>query len=566
MSIEQGKAAAGTPINSRPDLQEILEQTAMYVSGDADDLQGSLYPRFGALSMLARSTPMYVYDHEALAEVCKTAFTDGVHVFFYGPFLEKLVESEVNSKTLIVERTPVLLHELFHKASDHVSRLHSFPKEIRNTAADGSINPPIYKMLTAAPFNMTPGPVFMKGIGLDDQETIDRWAEMTEEAIAREILNKPPGPKPGSTPSPNGPSAAAGGGGRRKKSTQDSDGSAAGGKQRSHQKPRQDGHEHGEYGCSSDSHMISPRELAKIFEDNPDISYVKDALEYPDSDDAKGQEAMLQTAQSEVVRAVQQATELTRHMGDRYPGQHIDHFLRETISGLRQPKIQWRAGIADISYGNGIRTDHTDDVPGTMAFVEPIDMGLDSPTYIGTYIPSKIENALILITDSSGSVHTSMLRELLSEAVGTLKSHEGASQVLLFSADTALRGDPIHITEEDVDQVAEELAVYGRGGTDFIDPIREIWTHPEVEAIKERVTAVIYFTDLGAAPTQKNDLPEGFPLLAYVTPPECLDLNFKSSVSDHAIVLEIDDVEVDLAEEAEKVEEHTTRRQRAPRP
>jgi hypothetical protein len=95
---------------------------------------GITAPRFGVLTLLAITTPIYVYDHPAFKEIANTAFTDGHNVFVDADFMRKLKQQEDDSGGKKSGVLWELLHELMHKLLCHVDRLKSFPPKIAKIA------------------------------------------------------------------------------------------------------------------------------------------------------------------------------------------------------------------------------------------------------------------------------------------------------------------------------------------------------------------------------------------------------------------------------------------------
>jgi len=59
-----------------------------------------LSPTFGSLSVLAKNTPIYMYDHPKLKEISNSAISDGVHLFICVDLLKELTaEHKTQPKT-----------------------------------------------------------------------------------------------------------------------------------------------------------------------------------------------------------------------------------------------------------------------------------------------------------------------------------------------------------------------------------------------------------------------------------------------------------------------------------
>lgn len=499
--VDPATPRRGTAFNDRPDLQDLLDETRTYVAAEtALERGGPLLPRYGLLSLLSRDTPGYVYTHPALATVCATAFTEGTHVFFYAPFLEALVESERKHLGKL-ERVPLWLHEVSHKLYAHHERLHNFPHAIANQAKDTSINPRIVRML--AEQHQAPGPIFGQGCGLQDAQAIERYSRLSEEQIARELMQMAPVVPAQSTD----PDARAGG--------------AEG------------------YGAPADDHTLTLKEFIELLERNPDLGYVKGLLALPDSDDAKTLREIEQRNLAETAQKVHYAKSLMRQHGERYPGRHVDSYAVEVLDQLAEPKIAWKASLRELLAGHGTHLTYTPDYPGRLFYVDPRDMNLTSELYTGSPIPARPDSAVLVVVDTSGSVDRTLLQAFFAEVLGIVQRAGGIGEVVAYCADTALRAKPLRVTPANVSQFLKHVEVYGRGGTDFVTPLRELWAHPDIQREKRRFKALLYFTDLGARPPARRDLPADLPPLAFVTTPGCFDRGFADAVRDYARVVEI---------------------------
>ena len=492
--------STGTPWNACPDLQYRLDEARVYVGEDAPIEPGGAYlPRYGILSLLSRDTPGYVYTHPAVAALCDTAFTDGCHVFFYGPFLEALCQSERDNPGCL-ERVPIWCHELMHKLLEHHRRLRSFPKEIANQATDCSINPRIALMLRDR--HQKHGPIFACGLGLSGPDDIKRFSKLSEEQIARELMQRS---EPTTQPQPKA------GNGRNTA-----------------------------YGSGVDVHAIPLEELIRVLEANPDITYVKDSLRLPNSDQKQAIRELEQQAHASTLQKLTEAKRLMQRYGDRYPGRHVDSYAVEILDELSEPKIEWVASLADVLAGSGTEMTYTDDYPNKLFYVDPQDMQLPNEIYLGSHIPGDPDNVVLNLFDTSGSVDRELLKLYISEVLGSLNRGRGIGAVLVAWADTVLRGKPLLITRENAADFMRNIEVYGRGGTDFITPIKQVWAHPDIQPYRGRVRALLYFTDLGAHPPARAQLPHDLPPMAYVTTPGCFGIGFANAVRDYARVIEIE--------------------------
>jgi hypothetical protein len=225
--------------------------------------------------------------------------------------------------------------------------------------------------------------------------------------------------------------------------------------------------------------------------------------------------------------------------GDRYPGRHVDSYAVEILDELSEPKIEWIASIADLLAGSGTEMTHSDDYPSNLFYVDPQDMGLPNEIYLGSHIPAQADSLVLNIIDTSGSVDKELLKRYLAEVLGSLERGRGIGSVLMFWADTIVRGKPLRITRETAPDFLRHIEVRGRGGTDFAIPINEALAHPDIQPEISRIRALLYFTDLGASPPVRSQLPARLPPMAFITTPGCFNIGFANAVRDYARVIEI---------------------------
>jgi predicted metal-dependent peptidase len=168
------------------DLAEAIMDIRMHVAGDAVR-DGIVQPRYGVLSLKARSTPMYVYDHPALKEVSATSFTDGRHLFINADFMRKLMDEEDASGGTKEGVIPLILHNLSHMILRHHHRFENFPSLIADIGADLSINAKLrlaYPDMQWVPSLLEVSP----GASLPPAE-LRRVAKLAEETIIRQLMS-----------------------------------------------------------------------------------------------------------------------------------------------------------------------------------------------------------------------------------------------------------------------------------------------------------------------------------------------------------------------------------------
>src|SRR5476651_644150 len=168
------------------DLAEALMDIKLYIGGDTVS-DGIVMPRFGVLSLKARQTPMYVYDHPALKEISATSFSDSQHIFINADFMRKLMAEEDASNGEKEGVLPLLLRNLTGMLLRHHTRFERFPSLIADIGADMSINAKLrlaYPDMQWVPSLLDVSP----GASLPPKD-LKRVAKLAEETIIRELLS-----------------------------------------------------------------------------------------------------------------------------------------------------------------------------------------------------------------------------------------------------------------------------------------------------------------------------------------------------------------------------------------
>lgn len=526
------------------DIAHQIQDLKLFIANDKNE--GSyMVPRFGLLSLKMRNTPMYAYDHPALMKICNTAFTDGIHVFISAEFLKTLNKEEDDSKGMEQGAVPLVLHELMHMLKNHVRRLTMFPKDIANQAEDLSINAQL--QLGFPEIRWVPS---LREVGLSFREgDVERYAKLAEETIARELIDKQ---KKDPKQEGNGkPSSGSGGKGKPQKGGKGSPSSGKG-------EPSDGGDSEGgdsqeeqddEWG---NNHTITPEELIETLESNG-LGHILDALEMPHSaDDVERISEIEEQVRIKDVDAIRQAANQKAQMGGKYPGAHIVDSCAEMVKGFTEGKLSWRLGLKNFTFGDGMRFRYTESEPGDIYYIDPKDMGLNNEIYVGAEVPHKPEEIVLCLIDTSGSVDTKQLKAFCSEIFNLKRENAGvgdtASEIVVISADTVVRGNPIEITEDNMDSLFEAgIGLSGRGGTDLGSDLRQTMKLPLFE--DKKISAVCFFTDLCDTPPKKSDFPSNLPL-CFITMPHTMSEEFARAVKDFARVYPIEEgIEVDLTED-----------------
>lgn len=531
-------------------------------------------PRFGPYSIHAKATPMFVFESEALAERCDTAFTDGTNIYFYADFFEEMLRQQKEHNSNDVEW--VIMHELAHMLYQHNKRMREFPHEIRNIAADLSINTRLqrdFEQLKVSPFLKNTVLGFKPG-------DVDHYVNMFEEDIARELLTKDAeelkkmmeelegmdgdgDDDDNDQGSGGGQEGKSGKGGKRKpgkgkdgqgdnQDNDQGDDQGQGGGQGDEKDQEGDGGEGDKKGKKGKKkkrgmghdHIVDPQSIRETLE-KAGLGHIADTMNLPRN---KGESDKFNKKQQQrVIDTVNQSKQANMRAGGRLPGAHSLQYASEIVDDLSAPKMKWKGAISDVIYGAGMNYKYTDDVPGSIYYYEPSLMGFSEPVFVGETIPAKSDTCTLVFVDTSGSVNDEELREFYSETIGILDNDEMTGEVIIMSADSAMRGEPLVINTDNYETFRKGVPFHGRGGTDFVNSINGgmKWADDN----DKKINAIIYFTDLGDTPPKRDQLPENLPRMLYVTTKNNYTEAYRKAVSDYADTVYIEvGKEIDLEE------------------
>lgn len=499
------------------DMAELMHDYLVILRGNTMIDNGNMNaPRFGVLSLISMHTPIFVYDHPRFKKIANTAFTDGIHVFVDADFMRKLVNQENDTDGRQSGVMFLLIHELMHKLYYHVDRLKNYPPRIANIAEDMVINGKIVKGFKLDPVKLL-GEI---GHGMKPEEA-DKYYKMAEEVVAEMLLIQDRQKKKKQDKQKN--KQDSGGSGEGSDGDQDGDSeemsnSSSGGKpskggkggkpskggkgekdensQSSKDQSSENGEEEDEE--YSPIHHITPEELLDIIEEEGLQDTVGKALNLPKAGDVEAIGKKKEQAKLNDVDAIQTALSQAAQSNGKYPGQHIAEEASELISGLDRGKIVWKLAIRKHFLGDGLKLKETDDEAAIPWYLDKKSMGVD-PFYFGALVPQSPDETVLCLVDTSGSTSGGTMRkEFLSEALnlkrGVSSTGDTAREVILMSADTVLRGEPLIINENNVNTLLHEgVPIFGNGGTDFANCLNQAMESPILK--KKKVKSVIYFTD-----------------------------------------------------------------------
>lgn len=139
---------------------------------------------------------------------------------------------------------------------------------------------------------------------------------------------------------------------------------------------------------------------------------------------------------------------------------------------------------------------------GNMPLIEPLE-----------YKDVRVVKTFVTVIDTSGSVEEEKLRRFLEKTYQILKSGQKSEDRVnfhLIQCDALVQKDVKITSEKELEQVMEDLTLYGRGGTDFrpaFEYIEELRKNGELT----NLNGMLYFTDgMGVYPRKKPGYPVAF--------------------------------------------------------
>jgi predicted metal-dependent peptidase len=225
--------------------------------------------------------------------------------------------------------------------------------------------------------------------------------------------------------------------------------------------------------------------------------------------------------------------------GSAMPGGHIEEEVSMRLTADRTAKLDWNLAIADMILGDGMKDQQIDDIPDELFYIDGDMMNMEHEIYLpGTITYQETCGMYLFILDTSGSVSDDLAKQLVSEIYGLFSQNDMTDAKLIFmSADTVARGDLIEMNLDNYESILDDLATYGRGGTDLKKGICEGVEKVTVEYPEEKLRGVIYATDLGDSPPARSTLPEELPPVVFITTEEYMSDRFVVGVSEYAKVV-----------------------------
>ena len=254
--------------------------------------------------------------------------------------------------------------------------------------------------------------------------------------------------------------------------------------------------------------MITLKDLIEAVEE-AGLDEVKEILNLPDSDQVEEIGRVMEENQDRQHEAIQQAVAQAQQSNGKYPGQHIVDAAAEYMRGFGKGKLSWKLAMRDVVLGDGMKFRGSFESFADIAYVDEVSDDLGTPLYLPVELPHKSEEAVFVLIDTSGSVSTEDIRAFLTEIFELKTASENmgdqASEVFVMSADTVMRGEPMEINDDNVDELLTQgVKVFGRGGTDLGHSLK---TALQLPLLKEKkIRSVVYFTDLFDTPPKRSDL------------------------------------------------------------
>lgn len=555
-SIRAGEQRKQTKLVNNPETQELYSYLQAVKNAIAQPMEARatkmMVPRYGGLSLFAASTGFFVYDNEHLCEQLPTAFACGKYVFFSAPFLRELRKQGDESVIFVA------LHELLHINLLHAYRLQGINPMLRNIAMDYIINTRLRisyedsseakayrdKLSNGSSPNLlttiNAGEEVRRGCGFKAGD-LEKFGRLSEEEAVKLLADEIKEQMQNNQNQSGGQSGQSGGSSSQSGQQQSQSGK---GGQKGGSGSKMDPSDWGDGSGGQSDQVITEDELREIFDkaglkaaDGETISDKLDLAKSREESDQKSEQRAI-----DVANKVGEASRQYRDAGVKLPGGHIDGFIEEMIGDLGRPQMSFKVGLKHMAAASGKRSAYMEDVPAPVYFTDPSDMNMSDAVYLGSSIPQKRAGDVLVLVDTSGSMGADELRESLREIISIVRSERDDVRVILKWADTAIRGT--EILKEGQFESRTEWAVAGRGGTDFKACINEAMRDPIVMQSSKsgRLAGLVYFSDLGDTPPNREDLPHRLPPMAYVATQNAYAISdFRRKVDGYAQVLQIEE-------------------------
>lgn len=314
-------------------------------------------------------------------------------------------------------------------------------------------------------------------------------------------------------------------------------------------------------------HHIKPEDLAEIMH-REGLGDIAKELGIPKPGDIEGMGKKREKSKMNITDAVQNAIAANERFEGQMPGAHIAEEAAMLIDGLNKGVLTWKMKIQEVALGAGMKEVKSEEMPSDMYFLPDdalgaADIGLNQ-IYLPGRVPAQSDEVVLVLVDTSGSTSGQGMREaFLSEAVSiqdATANNETAKEVIIWSADTTLRGEPQSITRTNMREFLNKgVKVFGNGGTDFARCLKEAIAHPMMK--NKKIRDVIYFTDCCDNPPRREDYAEFLDAggkLTWITTVNMWNEAFNKGVEGWSTVVAIE--EGNVVDLDRKVEGQSTRK------
>jgi len=534
---------------------------------------GCSVPAFGAHSDLIRSCQFFAYDNPKVVALsgCKTAFVDNAgHIFIHADFMNKLLEEayerDGNAVSKFSNLKFLIVHELSHMLLHHFVRMQNVDAKIANIAGDLFINTGLTKDFgldaTGIPelSRLDPTGILRNtGIGFADGD-MEMYGNVNEETIVKMILEDKDNPF-----NPDNPNNAQQGEGegegegpssiklskedikdilnRIKNGKMPPPSGCGGGIDISFDDDVTEEEKQAlndaltESGVEAEDNASGGMDLNGGEDGNPEhgvleAGEVRDIMEKSVEDAANGAnkvigldktDEMLETDKTDfrgtLVNSIRSSEHEAQSHGDKYPGGHLLSYASKLLPELNESKIDWSDRLSGwmsfitdevCSRGELVHDVHYSELNAyePMAEIKGFDhLMMEDEIYT-------ISGRIVCVVDTSASMTGEELKQAFGECIGIAvngfdDSGEYKPEVVIYCADTALRGEPIIINKENYEDVLAELGgfeAHGGGGTDMLYSLNHALESER--DLGETVDGAIILSDWGFSAPSEHEIEE----------------------------------------------------------
>ena len=493
-----------------------------------------------------------------------------LHADFVNKLLEEAYERDGNSVSKFSNLKFLIVHELSHMLLHHFVRMQNVDAKIANIAADLFINTGLTRDFgpdaTGIPelSRLDPtGVLANTGVGFKDGD-MEMYGNVNEETIVKMILEDKDNPF--NPDNPNKPNKGENGEGGEDGVPSEDDCSIKLSKEdiqdildriKNGETPPPNGEGGGGIDISFDDDVTEEEKQALSdaltengVEAEPNSSggmdlnggedgnaehgvleagEVRDIMEKSVEDAANGAnkvigldktDDMLETDKTDfrgtLVNSIRASEHEAQSHGGKYPGGHLLSYASKLLPELNESKIDWSDRLSGwmsfvtdeiCSRGELVHDVHYSELNAyePMAEIKGFDhLMMEDEIYT-------ISGRIVCIVDTSASMTGEELKQAFGECIGIAvngfdDSGEYKPEVVIYCADTALRGEPIIINKQNYEDVLAELGgfeAHGGGGTDMLYSLNHALESER--GLGEKVDGAIILSDWGfSAPSESE--------------------------------------------------------------